>query len=155
LFSPLDPRSDANPRVPYAFGWPSAVATLALGVAVAAAFLVQLSRRQEAVVPPLHGVWDSRAVDGPETTIRRITFTSELGGYWSERPEATPNLTPFDSAQFVVEGPSSNRLCIRSRVNSADCRVMVVSRDSLLMMFGTPTVARPTGENRWLFRPVR
>src|SRR5262249_13859836 len=141
----------------YAFGWTSTIATLALGVVVAGAFGFQLARRPAVAALLPRGAWESRVADGQTgaSIVRRIVFTSTQSGSWSERVERSSGITPVDSAPFVLEGPRANRFCLHPSPGTSDCRIIVMSADSLVMMFGTPTVARPAGDVSWVFRPLR
>ncbi len=60
-----------------------------------------------------------------------------------------------DSLPFVLEGALATRFCIGRSPGGADCRVLQPAADSLVMMFGPPTIDGPVGGIRWVFSPAR
>lgn len=140
----------------YAFGWPSTIATIVVGAFVSISMLFQLGRRVAATVEIPEGAWESRAImnDGIAAT-RRIVFTGPRQGRWTESRVDRGTEVSLDAAQFEVEGPRANRFCIAATAGTRDCRLLQVSRDSLVMVFGTPTVSQPFGQSRWVFLRVK
>ena len=145
-----------SPNADYAFGWPSSIATIALGVLVSIGLVVQLGRRTTVTAMRPSGVWESRTPvpDGGEVT-RRIYFTGARQGTWTEVRTSRGVVTSADSLSFALEGPRANRFCMARTSATADCRILQMAGDSLTMMFGTPTVQRPAGQTRLVFVPSR
>jgi hypothetical protein len=147
VFKPFERMREFTP----AFGWPSTIVTLVLVVALSVGFGFQLSRRSLAIDVAPVGVWESQqAIDGAVTIVRRIAFTAPRAGRWLEVTRDSSGSVVTDSLRFQLEGPRATRFCINAPV--VDCRILVASRDSLVMMFGTPTVERPAGDVLWVFR---
>ena len=142
---------------PYAFGWGTSIATIVVGIAAVLGLLVQLGRRSNAPAPAPTGVWESRASTSDGTVeTRRIVFAGAQAGQWLRVGTRDGHVVWADSARFSLEGPRGNRFCIqRDAGASDDCRIVLVAQDSLVMMFGVPTVELPAGAIRWVFHPRR